>query len=487
MRQELSQTLSQKLQQRLSPLQLRFVRMLEMSELEFEEEVRRELDDNPALAEAEGQELPASDPDSEGFDETPEQMQLADYRDEEEIPFYRLEANNRSADDEYFEPTSIAPEATTLIDNLTAQLGESDLEDGELLVAQYVIGNLDDNGYMTLTPAQILDDLAFGAGIDLSMEELKRILEVIRSLDPAGVGAYDLRDCLLLQLRRMPEGGEVALATEIVEDYFDLFSLRHFDRLESLTGRSREELREAVRVIKRLDPKPAGQLSESTADDRSRHIVPDFYVELDDSDPHDEPRLVLTMPNSVPELAIEESFAVSAEGVRRAEEKSFIQRKREEAQNFIDVMRARRETLFKVMSAILNIQRQFFVTEDEATLRPMILKDVEQRTGFDLSVISRATTGKYVATPTAVYPLKFFFNERVGSSPSDDDPEGGASTHQVLAAIRRVIGEEDPQRPLSDDALTERLAAEGFDIARRTVAKYRERLGIPVARLRKKL
>lgn len=475
------------MQQRLSPLQLRFVRMLEMSEPEMEDEVRRELDENPALSEAEAS---AADPlaETDDFAETPEQMQMADYSSEEEIPFYRLEANNHSAATPHVEVAGYTAEAPSLIDSLTAQLSETDLSGSELPVAQYIIGSLDDNGYMTRTPGQILDDLAIGAGIDISPERLRRIIDTVRSLDPAGVGAFDLRDCLLLQLRRIPDHPDTLLAREVVEHYFDLFSMRHFDRLESLTGASREQLRRAAEVIRRLDPKPAGQISGNPSDDRTRHIIPDFYVETDDSaDPDSPSRLILSMPNSIPELTIEESFLLSPTpsiDSRHSDSGAFISRKREEAQSFIDLLRTRRDTLFKVMSAILNIQREFFVTEDEATLRPMILKDIESLTGFDISVISRATAGKYVATPGGVYPLKFFFNEKVSRK---DAPDETASTHQVLAALRALIEAEDTAHPLSDDALTARLTEQGFDIARRTVAKYRERLGIPVARLRKSL
>lgn len=365
-----------------------------------------------------------------------------------------------------------------------SQLAETDLSQRQLAIARYIVGNIDDNGYMTRTLPQIDDDLAIDAGIEVDMAEIKDIFARIRTLDPAGVGAYDLRDCLSLQLRRMPDSEAVRTAREIVDNYFDVFSLRHFDRLTSLLGISRESLREADEVIRSLDPKPASRFGESDADDRARHIVPDFYVEVDRND-----RITVSMPGNLPELAIERSFDVDDEisvadtgetSMRKREALSFISSKRRDASDFIELLRMRRVTLMKVMEAIARWQREFFLSEDESRLRPMVLKDIAGAIGMDISVVSRATAGKYVATQGGVYPLKFFFNERVSE---DED----ASSREILLALRVLIQEEAPSSPLSDDALTARLTEMGYNIARRTVAKYRERLGIPVARLRKKL
>ncbi len=462
-------------------MQMRLVRMLEMTEPEIEEEVRREVDDNPAL---EVVDTPAAGEEpTEAYGESAEQMQLADYRDEDDIPPYRLEANNRSADDVRFEPVAVAA-GESLMESLMSQLAETDLSQRQLAIARYIVGNIDDNGYMTRTLPQIDDDLAIDAGIEVDMAEIKDIFARIRTLDPAGVGAYDLRDCLSLQLRRMPDSEAVRTAREIVDNYFDVFSLRHFDRLTSLLGISRESLREADEVIRSLDPKPASRFGESDADDRARHIVPDFYVEVDRND-----RITVSMPGNLPELAIERSFDVDDEisvadtgetSMRKREALSFISSKRRDASDFIELLRMRRVTLMKVMEAIARWQREFFLSEDESRLRPMVLKDIAGAIGMDISVVSRATAGKYVATQGGVYPLKFFFNERVSE---DED----ASSREILLALRVLIQEEAPSSPLSDDALTARLTEMGYNIARRTVAKYRERLGIPVARLRKKL
>lgn len=477
MKGSLKLSLTQKLQQRLSPLQMRFVRLLEMNGPEIEEEVRREVDDNPALEVV----TDGPEPSAEGdFNESSEDLQLADYRNEDEIPSYRFEARNRSRDDAYFEPVAVAEESS-LSESLMEQLAETDVTPLDLQIARYIIGNLDDNGYLTRTLDQILDDLAINAGIEVDMDHLRELVRRVRALDPPGICAYDLRDCLALQLRRLAPTDARNLALEIVDHYFDVFSLRHFDRLAAMLGVSKEQLREAVDIIRTLNPKPGGQVGGNTGDDKLRHIIPDFNIETDGD------KLTLTLVNNLPELTIEESyvsdgneFMAGSTERNRKDAQAFITRKREDATEFIDLLRLRQETLYRVMEAILKYQHDFFMTEDESKLRPMILKDIAAMTGYDLSVISRATAGKYVATPGGIYPLKFFFNEKVNA---DED----SSSREILAVIREIIDAEDHHDPLNDDALMQKLAERGYDLARRTVAKYRERLGIPVARLRKQI
>lgn len=479
----LTQSLEQRQQLKLSPMQIRLVRMLEMTEPEIEEEVRREVDENPAL---EVVDSPTADENvNDTYNETSEELQLADYRDEDDIPPYRLEVNNRSANDTRYEPVMTAS-GDSLIESVMAQLSETDLTEHQLLIARYIAGNLDDNGYMTRTLPQIEDDLIIDSGIDVEMSEIKEVFDRIRQLDPAGIGAFDLRDCLLLQLKRLPESKAVSTAKEIVGHYFDLFSLRHFDRLSSLLGIDRQELKEADEVIRSLDPKPASHFGDNEAENNKRYIIPDFNIEVD----RDE-RITVTMPGNIPELSIERSFSLKDEedavnnakrdgNERKLEALSFITNKRREASDFIELLKMRHNTLMRVMEAIARWQKNFFVSEDESQLKPMVLKDISKATGLDISVISRATAGKYVATQGGIYPLKYFFNERVSE---DED----ASSHEILSAIKALIDEEDSSSPLSDDALTSRLNSMGYNIARRTVAKYRERLAIPVARLRKKI
>ncbi|MBQ9072916.1 MAG: RNA polymerase factor sigma-54, partial [Muribaculaceae bacterium] len=297
----------------------------------------------------------------------------------------------------------------------------------------------------------------------------------VRAFDPAGVGAVDLRDCLLLQLKRKKTSENVKLAIEIISDYFDLFSKMHYDKLCSLLNIGQQQLKEAIEEIRTLNPKPGSSISESLADERARHIIPDFSVDVDGGN------ITLTLLNNIPDLQIESTFAEDSEvtiSSRQYDAMAFIKQKRDEAKGFMQVLKMRQETLYRVMSAIIKIQREFFLTEDESLIRPMILKDVKALTGYDMSVISRAVTGKYVTTARGVYPLKLFFNER----PKDDDD---TSFHEIQAVLKEIIDAEDKNKPLSDKAITEALTKRGYDIARRTVAKYRERMGFPVARLRK--
>ncbi len=477
MKESIRLSLSQKMQQRLSPLQMRFVRMLEMTGPEAEEEVRRELDDNPALEIADRQD--GSDVE-DLYGESAEEMQMADYKNEDDIPSYRLDAKNYSGDSTYYEPIAVADE-DSLGEWLYSQLSETDISEDELKVARYVIGNIDNNGYLTRSLTQILEDLAINVGIELSMEQLKAIINRIRKLDPAGVCAYDLRDCLALQLHRLQSSPENDIALEIVEHYFDLFALKHFDRLAGNLGIDKERLQKAIDIIRSLNPKPGGGVGESEADDKSRHIIPDFNVDVDGD------TVTLTLVNNIPDLEIEKSFVSDGgsfindtSSAKQRETRLFISRKRDEAADFIELLKLRQQTLYKVMSSIVKYQHDFFVSEDETHLRPMILKDIAKDTGYDISVISRATSGKYVSTPIGIYPLKFFFNENVGG-------EDETSSREIFAVIRQLIESEDPHSPLSDDAIMTRLVERGYEIARRTVTKYREKLGFPIARMRKEI
>ncbi len=469
----------QKLQQRLTPMQMQFVRLLEMTAPEIEDEVSRTIEEMPALEVVDnaGNHNDAEN-DGEEFNETAEELMRADYRNEDEMPSYRLEAHNRSVNDEYNEPLAVS-DTETLIDTLTAQLAEYNLSPTDMIIADYIIGNLDDNGYMTRDLRAIADDIAIHQGIEPGYDDMKRVWETVRCLDPAGVGAVDLRDCLLLQLRRLPVDDDSQLATEIVSHYFDLFSKKHYERIAAALDISREQLRRAIEIVTQLNPKPGSILDSGKADDNSRQIIPDFAVDVDGDD------ITVTLLNNIPELQIEQTFRQEtpipgSTPRERANASTFIRQKRDEAAGFIKILKMRQETLFRVMSAIVRLQRDFFITGDESLIHPMILKDVAAITGEDLSVISRATASKYVLTRQGVYPLKLFFNER----PKNDTD---TSSHEILATIRDIINREDKRRPLSDELITEKLRRNGLDIARRTVAKYRERLGFPVARLRKEL
>ncbi len=476
-RESLEQVQQLKQQQKLSPAQVRYVKMLEMTGPEIEEEVRHEVEDNPALERVDD---PAVDT-GEGGQESAEQMQRADYRDDD-IPSYRLEARNHSVNDRYHEPMAVA--GINLSEYLMEQLRHSGATDSIVRLAPYIIGNLDRNGYLRRSLHSIADDIAMDLAIDVEPSLLDDTFEAIRRLDPAGICAVDLRDCLSLQLRRLDRNDPaVALATSIVETHFDTFSRMHFDRLAQSLGVSLDTLRRAVDVIRSLNPKPAAAF-DSADDDVAHTIIPDFSVDVEGDD------INLSLLNNIPELRVDATFTDQSEipgesTTGRRQANAFIAERRDRANEFINMLRQRQQTLFRVMAAIVKIQRDFFLTDDESRLRPMVLKDIAALTGYDLSVISRATSSKYVVTRSGIYPLKFFFNESIPGSVGDE--EETASSRALIAALRQIIDNEDPRHPLSDLAITKQLGDKGITVARRTVSKYRERLGIPVARLRRKL
>lgn len=463
-----------KLQLRLNPRQMMLGRLLEMSVPEFEEEVRKVVEENPALEAV--SDAPSADvalPDND-FNETAEQLQMADF-DEDDMPSYRLDTAD--AHDDGFQGYTAVSDHRSLFENMADQLSELDLTDNERKIALYIVGNLDDNGYMTRSLSDIADDIAISEGIGVDLADVRKVFALIRQLDPAGIAAVDLRDCLLLQIDRHKNSLTVRIAREIINDWFDLFSKKHFEQLQTHLGIGHDELVSALRFIRSLNPKPGALLEESSVQDRLRHIVPDFAVDIDDNG-----NAVISLLGNIPELAIEESFRIDnippKTGRRYADAYSFIKRRHDDAAAFISLMRMRSDTLMTVMRAIVTIQHRFFVSDDKADIRPMIIRDIADMTGLNISVISRAAAGKYVLTAHGVYPLKMFFNERPG-----DDSD--ISSHEIFKALSDIISSEDKTHPLSDIALTRRLAALGYDIARRTVTKYRERLGFPVARLRK--
>ncbi len=459
-------------QQRLNPQSVALGRVLEMSVPEFEDEVRRELDDNPALeaVEKHGEET------RDDFNETSEQLQLADYDDIDDAPAYLRRAANRSADDVHVEAASFAAdEGESMGEVLLRRLaGESELNETQMRIAAHIIGNLDDNGYLRRPLSSIADDLEMIEGFYATPAEVRHVLDEVRALDPAGIAAFDLRDCLMLQLDRKPASETQALAREIIDKYFDLFSRKHFDRIQSHLGVGREDMEAALALIRSLNPKPASALETGRAVGRAVVITPDFYLEYD----ADDDTFTLTLPGNIPELAVETTFAADSDSVADRLALEFIRRKRGEAVSFIRLVEQRRNTLMAIGTAIVKLQRNFMISGDKADIRPMILKDVQALTALDLSVISRATSGKYILTPNGIFPLKLLFNER-------PDADTDVSTHAILDALGKLIENEDKNHPLSDQTLSELLHEAGYDIARRTVAKYRERLGFPVARLRR--
>lgn len=479
-KQKLSQ--QQRLTTKLSPLQVRYVKMLEMTSPEVDEAVRRELDDNPALQASDNDEafLQNSDDSKEEFSETADEMMLADYKGEDDIPYYRLEARNSSPDDKSFDFIP-QDESDSLYDYLNLQISERKLPESVRIAAEYIIGNIDSNGYLRRQVSAIVDDMAFQQGIEIDDADAERAFEEIRSLDPPGIGATDLQDCLLLQLKRGSSPIH-ELAEKVVSDFFEAFTMKHYHKIISGLKISEEKFREALALILSLNPKPGAAIGNPSAQGGgAQPIIPDFNIDIDDG------RITISLCNNLPELQIEESFENAVARMesnarsRASKENEFIMSRYNDARDFINLLRQRQETLFAVMSSIVKLQKDYFLSEDERDLRPMGLKDVSALTGYDLSVVSRATNNKYVSTPWGILPLRFFFSESLGEGSEE------ASAREIQAALRQIVEKEDKKHPLSDDQICNELNKSGYDVSRRTIAKYRDRLGIPVARLRKGL
>ena len=474
--------LEQRTVQRLTAQQLRFVKLLELSAPELEEAIDMELAENPALEEAgrvEEEETSTLTDDGSAFTESAEQMQNADYNDPDEIPHYRLEAHNSSPDDEWYDFTP-ADDAESIYDNLGRQLSERTLSPEVALTARYIVGSLDSNGYLRRTRRQLADDMAFSTGFEPDEITLDKALDAVKSLDPPGIGAADLQECLILQVKAMPQSQEAEDALTILKDYFAEFTMKHTHRIISQMKVSAQRVREAVNLILTLNPKPGSGLGSGSGE-TAAGIIPDFIINVD----RDE--ITVSLPGS-PDLQIEESF-VNAVARMERNARSRAARKGNEfvisrfnaARDFIQLVRQRRETLFAVMTAIVKIQREYFLTLYIHSMRTIMINDISAITGYDISVISRATNNKYAATPWGIFPLRFFFSDSLGE-------EGEEFTNrEVEAEIREIIGAEEKRHPLSDEKIRAALLEKGYDVSRRTVAKYRDRMKIPVARLRKNL
>ncbi len=487
---ELRQQLQQKLQQKLSPQQIQLIRLLELTEIEFEERVQQELVDNPALEEGREESLDVpndfdNNADEEGNPgESAEELALGDYSNDDEIPDYRLESCNYSREERKAEIPFVS--ASSFHDFLEDQLGELSLDDIDCQIAQYIIGNIDDNGYLQRPIQAISDDLIFQVGLDVPVNKVEDILQIIQEFEPAGVGASNLRECLLLQLERHEGTSANLLAYKIIDLHFEEFSKKHYDKIIRLCEVSEDELKSAIHEITLLNPKPGSTWNNSYSGNEGHHIIPDFYVEEQDGE------LSIGLNNSnVPELHISREYQEMLEDYtsnkqNQTREKRdallFVKQKLDAAQWFVNAVKQRQETLLNTLQVIVALQRDFFLTGDEHNLRPMILKDVAERTGYDISTISRAANSKYVQTNFGIYPLKYFFSEAMQNEAGEE-----VSTREIKSLLQELIAHENKRKPLSDNKLCELLQQKGYPIARRTIAKYREQLSIPVARLRKEI
>jgi RNA polymerase sigma-54 factor len=484
MKQKLS--LQQKLLQKLSPQQIQVIKLLEIPALQLEQRIKKELEENPVLeleSDENGGEQDDNNVDEAGneTDVDNDEFTLDDYYDEDEdIPAYRLNANNYSKDDKYVDiPFSVG---TTFHEFLLEQLGVADLDEDEQNLAEYIIGNIDDDGYLRRDLSAISDDLAFNLNMEVAEDELLKILKTIQQFDPPGVGARDLQECLLLQLKRQNKR-EFVTAREIVSHYFDEFTKKHYSKIQAKLELNEQELKEAIDQILKMNPKPGSSYS-NPLNKANQHIVPDFILENIDGE------LILSLnQRNVPELKINDSYldmirSMSGNGKNKSRKEAmvFVKEKIDSAKWFIDALQQRQATLMHTMSEIVNFQKAYFVDGDETKLKPMILKDIAELTGLDISTISRVSNSKYIQTHFGIYPLKYFFSEGLQK---DDGEE--VSTREIKKILQDCIDGEDKSKPMTDDKLAAILKKKSYNIARRTVAKYREQLGIPVARLRKEL
>ena len=481
----LNQKLQLKLSQKLSPQQIQLMKLIQLSTLEFEQRLSREIEENPALDtvndnhEIEKDEFDF-DENNERQESSDDEIDISDYLTDDDIPEYNLRTNNYSEENEKAIPYAAGTSFNQFLKN---QLHSFSFKDEELKIAEFILGSLDQFGYLRRELIDISDDLAFTMGIDADENRIQKILDKIYLLDPAGIGAKDLQQCLLLQLKRKKINKNVSYATKIIKDLFDEFSKRHFDKIKSKLNISDEDLKESIYEIEKLNPKPGGAYNETTKINSS--IVPDFTVEVLDG----EVKLKLNSRNA-PDLYVSEEYKNMLSGYSESKEKSksqkdavmFIKQKLDSAKWFIEAIKQRNQTLIMTMSAIVNFQKEYFLSGDEKKLKPMILKDIAEEITMDISTISRVANSKYVDTPYGTKLIKSFFSEGIKNSKGEE-----ISTIEVKKTLEAIIESENKQKPLTDDQLTKLLNKEGYPIARRTVAKYREMIGAPVARLRRKL
>ena len=479
----LKQTLAQKLQQKLSPQQIQLMKLVQLPTQSLEARIKQEIEENPALQE--GKEKGEDTFENDASDErevrdSMEEINWDDYLGDDDTPDYKTKANNYSSDDELYEAPVIVNES--FHDSLITQLRLRDLNTEELELATYLVGTIDDDGLLRRELIDIVDDLAFSQGIFTEEKELERLLEIIQDLDPPGVGGRDLRECLILQLERKRPSFKVNLALSILEDYFDSFVKRHYQKLMDRLGVNEDELRDAIDEIGRLNPKPGGSSNLSRP---TENVIPDYNLEIVD----EELELTLNGRNA-PELSLSKQYREMLEHYKASKEKNkaekeaalFVKQKLDSAKWFIDAIVQRQQTLMLTMQSILNYQRDYFLTGDERKLRPMILKDIAEEIGMDISTVSRVASNKYIQTPYGTFLIKRFFSESMTNADGEE-----VSTREIKKILEDTVAEENKRKPMTDDALAKILKEKGYPIARRTVAKYREQLDIPVARMRKEL
>ena len=485
----LKQFLNLKLSQKLSPQQIQLMKLIQLPTQAFEQRLKEEMNENPALeaGKEEDEEYEKDEFDNEEeYDDFEDNesietdINIDEYLSNDETPDYKLQANNYS-DEEQRESPLASP--VSFHQDLINQLNTFILNDEEREIAEFLVGSIDDMGYIRRSIPDIVDDMAFTQGIYTNEKTVERILHIIHELEPSGVGARDLQECLLLQLKHKTPTEYVDLAIDIIENQFDAFTKKHYDKLLQKYGVSNEQLKKAIHEIERLNPKPGGSYTGNNK--VTENVVPDFAIRIVDGE------LELTLNGrNAPSLHVSKDYQEMMQTYKDSRDKSsaqkdavqFIKQKLDSAKWFIDAIRQRQETLFVTMNAIMHYQEEYFLDGDETKLKPMILKDIADMVGLDISTISRVANSKYVETPYGTKLIKEFFSEAMKNDQGED-----VSTLEIKKILQNTIEEEDKKKPLPDDQLAEILKEKGYPIARRTIAKYREQLDIPVARMRKKI
>ena len=487
----LKQFLNLKLSQKLSPQQIQLMKLIQLPTQAFEQRLKEEMNENPALEGGnDEEELYEKDEfdNNEEFDDyddnesiDTQDINIDEYLSNDETPEYKTQSNNYSDDDDERESPLASP--VSFHQDLINQLNTFILNEDEREIAEFLVGSIDDMGYIRRSIADIVDDLAFTQGIYTEEKTVERMLHVIHELEPSGVGARDLQECLLLQLKHKTPTEYVALATDIIENQFDAFTKKHYDKLLQKYNVSNEQLKKAVNEIEKLNPKPGGSFTGNNK--ITENVVPDFAIRIVDGE------LELTLNGrNAPSLHVSKDYKEMMQTYKDSKDKSnsqkdavqFIKQKLDSAKWFIDAIRQRQETLFVTMNAIMHYQEDYFLEGDETKLKPMILKDIADTVGLDISTVSRVANSKYVETPYGTKLIKEFFSEAMKNDQGED-----VSTLEIKKILQNTIEEEDKHKPLPDDQLAEILKEKGYPIARRTIAKYREQLDIPVARMRKKM
>ena len=495
--QRLTQTQRQEL--KLSPQQIQLMKLLQLPLIELEQRIKEEMEINPALEDVRDNDYDDNEPIADESDNgenddynddeisynKDDEFDINDYLPEEDLDdySYKLQSNNYSSDDDAYESPIVNEE--TFQDYLNQQLAYHDLTDEQLQIGEYIIGNLDDNGYLSRPIPNIVDDMLFTMNVSTTEEEVAKVLAIVQQLDPPGIAARDLQECLLIQLKRLQEESpytDYSLSITIIKDFFEEFTKKHYDRIAKKLEVSNRELKPALDAILKLNPKPADASTSGTKN--IHYITPDFFVFVRDG------KVELSLDGrNTPDLHVSKSylkmleeFSNSKDTRSKQEAVQFVKQKIDSAKWFIDAINQRQNTLYVTMKAIIDIQEEYFLTGDETKLKPMILKDVADKVGLDISTISRVANSKYVQTPYGTFLLKFFFSEGITNKEGEE-----VSTREIKKILKDAVESEDKANPMTDEQLMQVLKDKGYPIARRTVAKYREQLGIPVGRMRKKI